>query len=124
MPRAWTSLLRAIAAIAATGWLAVGVSAAYAYLHNYILHRGFPVVSAPAGVPRGTLETVRFRSPAIDAASRYLVYLPPHYAAEAAGGRRFPVLYLLHGSPGNMKAFTDIGAANTRMDTLIADGRL
>jgi enterochelin esterase-like enzyme len=112
--------LRRIVALAAIGWLATGVSAAYAYLHGYVVRRGFPAVSAPAGVPRGALETVRFRSAAIGAESRYLVYLPPGYAAQAAAGHRFPVLFLLHGSPGAMTAFTTIGAADTRLDTLIA----
>jgi enterochelin esterase-like enzyme len=113
-------MLRRAIALTAIGWLAVGVSAAYAYLHGYAVRRGFAALSAPAGVPRGTLETVRFRSAAIGAASRYLVYLPPHYPS----GRRFPVLYLLHGSPGAMTAFTTIGAADTRLDTLIADGHV
>jgi enterochelin esterase-like enzyme len=34
------------------------------------------------------------------------------------------VLYLLHGSPGAMTAFTTIGAADTRLDTLLARGRV
>jgi enterochelin esterase-like enzyme len=82
------------------------------------------VTTTPAGVARGRVETVRFHSRAIGATSRYEVYLPPHYAAQAARGRRFPVLYLLHGSPGSMSAFTDIAAVNTRMNTLIARRRL
>lgn len=119
-----TTLLLRLIAMAATGWLAAGVSGAYTYLHGYALRRGFPPIAAPAGVPRGQLQTVHFRSSALGANSRYLVYLPPHYAAQAAAGTRFPVLYLLHGSPGSMTAFTSIGAANTRMDTLIADHRV
>jgi enterochelin esterase-like enzyme len=119
-----TRLLRRAAALVATGWLAAGLSGAYAYLHSYAVRRGFPAISAAAGVPRGTLETVRFHSPAIGADNRYEIYLPPHYASAAAAGRRFPVLYLLHGSPGALTAFTTIGVANIRMDTLIARHRI
>jgi enterochelin esterase-like enzyme len=124
MARIRIGLLRRAGVLAVTAWLAVGASAAYAYVHGYMVDRGFPALSTPAGVPRGTLEVVRFRSSAIGAVSRYEVYLPPHYAAQAAGGRRFPVLYLLHGSPGSMSAFTDIAAVNARMDTLIAQRRV
>jgi enterochelin esterase-like enzyme len=123
MARAWTRLARRAGALAAAGWLAVGASAAYSYIHGYIADRGFPALRAPAGIARGTLKVIRFHSPAIGARSRYEIYLPPHYAAQAARGRRFPVLYLLHGVPGSMSAFTDIAAANTRMDTLIAERR-
>jgi enterochelin esterase-like enzyme len=122
--RARISLLRRVGVLAAAAWLAVGASAAYAYVYGYILDRGFPAASTPAGVARGRLEVVRFRSRAIGATSRYEVYLPPHYAAQARRGRRFPAMYLLHGSPGSMSAFTQIAAANTRMDTLIARRRI
>jgi enterochelin esterase-like enzyme len=49
-----------------------------------------------------------------------LIYLPPHYRAQAARGRRFPVLYLLHGSPGATIGWVKIGAVDVRMNTLIA----
>jgi enterochelin esterase-like enzyme len=116
-------LRRGAAILAAAAWLAVGASAAYAYVHGYLVDRGFAPLST-AGVPRGTVEVVRFRSSAIGAGSRYEIYLPPHYAAQAARGRRFPVLYLLHGSPGSMSAFTAIADVNARMDTLIAQRRV
>jgi enterochelin esterase-like enzyme len=111
---------RVLVIVALTAWLGAGFSGAYAYLDGYTQHRGFPALTTPAGVPRGKVETVKFRSPAIGATERYEVYLPPHYRAEAARGRRFPVLYLLHGSPGAASGFVKIGAANVRMDTLIA----
>jgi enterochelin esterase-like enzyme len=75
-------------------------------------------------VARGTLETVRFYSPSLRRMDRYLVYLPPHYAAQARRGRRFPVMYLLHGAPGTMSSFTEIGAVDVRANTLIARHRI
>ena len=115
---------RAFLGLVVAAWFAVGLSAAYAYVHGYTVRRGFPVARVPAGTPRGTVETVSFRSQAIGATERYMVYLPPHYAAQAARGGRFPVLYLLHGSPGADGGFVTIGAANVRMDTLIARHRV
>jgi enterochelin esterase-like enzyme len=124
MARIRSGLRRGAAVLAATAWLAAGATGAYAYVHGYLRDRGFGSLSAAAGVARGTVEVVRFRSSAIGAASRYEVYLPPHYATQAARGRRFPVLYLLHGSPGSMSAFTNIAGVNVRMDTLIAQRRV
>ena len=93
---------RTLVAVTLAAWLGTGLSAAYAYLHNYDLHRGFTPLSTPAGIPRGRLETVRFYSPAVGHMNTYMVYLPPHYAQAARHGRRFPVMYLLHGSPGKI----------------------
>lgn len=106
-------------AIAVLAWILAGLLGGYTYLHRYNLYRGFVPLVTPAGVARGTLRTVRFHSAATGRRERYLVYLPPGYAAAARLGVRFPVLYLLHGSPGNLNAFTDIAAADVRSDVLI-----
>jgi enterochelin esterase-like enzyme len=119
-----SSWRRALLALAAVGWLVVGLSGAYAYVHGYVVHRGFPTLRTPAGVTRGTVETVGFYSPAIKRMDRYLVYLPPRDVAEARRGRRFPVMYLLHGAPGTMSSFTNIGAIDVRADALIARHRI
>jgi enterochelin esterase-like enzyme len=113
-------MIRVLVPLALAAWLGAGLSGAYAYVDGYTQSRGFPALATPAGVPRGTVETVAFRSNAIGATERYEVYLPPRYRAEAARGRRFPVLYLLHGSPGADSGFVKIGAADVRMNTLIA----
>ena len=109
----------AIAAIA-TVWLALGIAGAVAYVHRYAIYRGFPVPATPAGIPRGTIDTISFHSPATGADSRYMVYLPPGYARAAARGRRFPVLYLLHGYPGKMPVFVNVGAVNVASDVALA----
>src|ERR1700761_5267745 len=115
---------RALVVTALLAWFGAGLSAAYKYVDGYTQSRGFPALTTPAGVPRGTVETVSFRSAATGAQERYMVYLPPRYRAEAAAGRRFPVLYLLHGSPGADAGFVKIGAADVRMNTLVADRRV
>jgi enterochelin esterase-like enzyme len=113
---AGTAVLAVIAAV----WLAFGIAGAVAYVHRYAIYRGFPVPATPAGVPRGTIETVAFHSAAVGADSRYMVYLPPGYGREAARGRRFPVLYLLHGYPGKMPVFVNVGAVNVASDVALA----
>jgi enterochelin esterase-like enzyme len=50
----------------------------------------------------------------------YDIYLPPGYAAASARGRRFGVLYLLHGAPGWPRLFINAGALGVAIDTLIA----
>src|SRR3954469_914440 len=119
-----STMRRAWIAAATAAWLAAGLAGAAAYVHGYDLHRGFAPPRTPAGVPRGTLRVVAFPSAAIGRTEQYLVYLPAGYAAAAARGRRFPVLYLLHGAPGRMTSFTDVGAAQVAADTLIARHRI
>jgi enterochelin esterase-like enzyme len=117
---AGTAVLAALAGI----WVALGLAGAVAYVHRYAIYRGFPVPATPAGIPRGAIRIETFASEAIGATSRYMVYLPPGYAAQAARGRRYPVLYLLHGYPGKMPVFVNVGAANVASDVAIARHRM
>jgi enterochelin esterase-like enzyme len=105
-------------------WLIIGVFGAYVYGHRYQLYRGFPAPKTPAGVPQGTVRDVSFFSGALNGTHRYLVYLPPHYAQQAARGRRFPVLYLLHGDPGTPEVFIRAGALAVKEDVLLAQRRI
>jgi len=109
-----------LAGLLVLAWLLVGVSGAYRYVHRYDLYRGFAKPHTPAGVPRGTVSEVRFRSRALAATEHFDIYLPPGYAAAAAAGRRFPVLYLLHGFPGQPRVFVDAGAIGVDADVMIA----
>jgi enterochelin esterase-like enzyme len=67
---------------------------------------------------------VSFWSPSVRQRSKYLVYLPPNYAREAAHGRRFPVLYLLHGYPGKMPVWIHVDPVDVMSDVLIAHHRM
>jgi enterochelin esterase-like enzyme len=108
----------------ALAWLIIGLFGAYVYAHRYDLYRGFPAPKTPAGVPKGTVKTVNFYSPSLHATHSYIVYLPPHYAQQAARGRRFPVLYLLHGDPGKPDIFIRAGALAVKEDVLAAKGAI
>ena len=50
------------------------------------------------------------------------VYLPPAYFAPSHANQRFPVLYLLHGSPGIAIDWIRGGYADRTMDKLLHDG--
>jgi enterochelin esterase-like enzyme len=75
-------------------------------------------------VAPGRLVHESFWSPALGQKRSYLVYTPPGYAAQAARGRRFPVLYLLHGSPGTPKQFINIARVGIGLDQGLANHTL
>jgi len=115
---------RLIAIPFALAWIILGALAAYTYVHRYNLYRGFPAPVTPAGVPRGKVKSVNFVSRSLGSAHRYLIYLPPRYAAQAARGRRFPVMYLLHGDPGKPEVFTRAGALEVQENVLLHEHRI
>jgi enterochelin esterase-like enzyme len=100
---------------------AVGLAGAYAYWESYYQHRGFATVAFLPHAGRGQLQTVHFHSPALHRMADYLVYTPPGYDR---GTARYPVYYLLHGSPGRPVVFTDIAQLPVRMDNLISERRM
>src|SRR5438094_5650305 len=63
-----------------------------------VRHGHRAVVLIRPGIVR---EHLTFRSPALGGRhEQYDLYLPPGYDDPANRSRRYPVLYLLHGSPG------------------------
>ena len=116
--------LRLLVLAAAAVWLAAGLLGLARYVRAYSLYRGFPKPVTPAGIAAGTVEWLRFGSPALGHASKAEVYLPPGYARAAARGRRFGVLYLLHGHPGKPQDLFRAGAAATVADVLIHQHRI
>src|SRR5439155_25932276 len=73
-------------------------------------------------VRHGTLHVHRYESKALNGKSRGLmIYTPPGY--ETSGDKRYPVLYLLHGSGDNERGWTDVGLAHRVMDNLLADSK-
>ena len=54
----------------------------------------------------------------------FLVYLPPSYNTPQGQNKRYPTLYLLHGSPGRDSDMFTGGKADQAADTLIALGKI
>jgi enterochelin esterase-like enzyme len=105
-------------------FLTVGLAGVYRYVHSYWLYRGFPPPHDPAFVTQaGTFQTIHVRSSAIGGRNqRVVVYLPPDY--DQSPQRRYPVLYLLHGFPGNPDGFVRTIRVGVVEDTLLAEHKL
>jgi enterochelin esterase-like enzyme len=72
-------------------------------------------------IPHGEIHHHFYKSSVADDERDYYVYTPPGY--ESAGGREYPVLYLLHGFSDDASAWTAVGRANVILDNLIAQGK-
>lgn len=65
-----------------------------------------------------------FDSKALGAPMRFSIYLPPGYHDPEASGRRYPVVYLLHGVGDDERAWPRLGGVEATMDELIESGTL
>ncbi|MEC3911417.1 alpha/beta hydrolase-fold protein [Sphingobium sp. CR2-8] len=74
-----------------------------------------------ADVPHGLVSTLDYKSEALGIMRRAHIYTPPGY--EASDGRRYPVLYLVHGAGDSDDSWTSIGHAHLILDNLIAAGK-
>lgn len=79
---------------------------------NAVIHRGGR---------RGAVALLSFRSPALSEERGYVIYLPPDYPS---AGRRFPVLYLLHGALDWERSWQERADLGGVMDGLRASGRI
>ena len=80
------------------------------YAENYKVHK----------VAHGTVSKVWYNSPTADITRRMTVYTPAGYETS---GKRYPVLYLLHGIGGDEQAWMELGRASQILDNLIAQGK-
>lgn len=71
-------------------------------------------------MPHGTVSRVWYDSPALGLERRMTVYTPAGYET---GGKRYPVLYLLHGMGGDEEAWISLGRTAQILDNLIAQGK-
>src|SRR5579863_8414100 len=69
-------------------------------------------------VPHGALQIRTYESTPLRKLRRLYVYTPPQYDTEPT--RKFPVLYLRHGSGDNEENWSDTGRAGVILDNLIA----
>ena len=81
---------------------------------------GSPTVQEVRDVPHGAVDMNWQKSSVLNGETRAVwVYTPPGYAQENA--RRYPVLYLLHGSNDRPAGWIDVGRVNVILDNLIAE---
>lgn len=77
---------------------------------SQVLPRGEPQASIYVGNVRGTFRNMEFFTPSLEKEMPYFVYLPPDYESE---GRRYPVLYMLHGNSGSYEEWLAYGLIDT-----------
>ena len=99
----------------------VGLVGAYSYWESYYQHRGFATVAFLPHARKGRKLVVNFYSPALHRTADYLVYLPPGYDP---AHHRYPVYYLLHGSPGRPEVYYAIADLDVRLDNLLSQRRV
>ncbi len=81
-----------------------------------------PTFWEPHNVPHGAVEINWQKSSAIQGETRAMwIYTPPGYAKN---NRRYPVLYLFHGSNDTAAGWTTAGYANFVLDNLLADKKI
>lgn len=119
--RTWRRLaLRSLLIAPVLLFVVVGLSGAYRYVDNFWLYRGFEKPHDPAFVrAHGKLIVTHVKSSAIGGRNQKVaVYLPPGYATHPR--RRYPVLYILHGFPGNPVGLFETVRLGVVEDVLVA----
>src|ERR1035438_7561436 len=71
-------------------------------------------------VPHGAVAAVYYYSTVLKLMRRMKIYTPPGYEN---GNKKYPVLYLLHGSGGSDDSWSSEGRAGFILDNLIAAGK-
>ncbi|MBD0368938.1 MAG: esterase, partial [Flavisolibacter sp.] len=79
-----------------------------------------PLVHTIQNVPHGTVAYRYYTSPELGIRP-VLIYTPPGYEKEST--KKYPVLYLLHGTTDVEETWTKVGRANIILDNLIAQGK-
>lgn len=78
------------------------------------------LIHAIKNVPHGTLSYRYYNSKELGTRP-VVVYTPPDY--DKNPNKKYPVLYLLHGTTDNEETWTKVGRANIILDNLISDGK-
>jgi putative tributyrin esterase len=122
MSRAAVRWLAAVPVIAAL--IAVGLIGAYRYWNGFWLYRGYSPPKEAADVHvRGSAHTIYVRSAAIGGRhQKVLVYLPPGYRQHPH--KHYPVMYLLHGVPGEPEQFLRTERMGVLLDQFVAERRM
>ena len=86
----------------------------------FLIDGGTASLYAVADVPHGSVTRIWMPSEKLGMNRRMTVYTPPGYETS---GKRYPVLYLLHGMGGDEEAWPALGRAPEILDNLIASGK-
>jgi enterochelin esterase-like enzyme len=73
----------------------------------------------PRDVPHGNVASEKYDSKSLGFERKLTIYTPPGYSKE----KKYPVLYLLHGSGDDETGWIQKGSANVILDNLYAEGK-
>jgi enterochelin esterase-like enzyme len=73
-----------------------------------------------ADIPHGEIKVLQYDSKSLGTHRQVRVYTPPGYSA----GKKYPVLFLLHGIGGNDREWIQACHADNVIDNLLADGKI
>jgi S-formylglutathione hydrolase FrmB len=121
---AWARGLMALAVVALVV-LAASSSDLFIFSPDIGIHTSVVAHNKQGQEIAGTVVPASFISPALGDRSRsFLVYLPPSYETAVGKTKHYPVLYLLHGSPGGQIDWVTGGKAVDSANTLLASERI
>lgn len=86
----------------------------------FIIKGGLGDLYSVNNVPHGTVARRWYDSPVLEKSRRVTIYTPAGYETS---GKKYPVLYLLHGAGGDEEAWIALGRTAQIMDNLIAEGK-
>lgn len=117
----WLGVGGMVAALA----LASGSGNLFIFAPDIGLHNPPPLQSTNGLPTNGSVVQDSLVSPALGGKVKpFLVYLPPSYNTPQGRTKRYPTLYLLHGSPGKDVDWILGGKATESADTLIDEGKI
>jgi enterochelin esterase-like enzyme len=76
--------------------------------------------SLQRGIPHGNIDTIQYPSKTVGVNRKALVYTPPGFSR----GKKYPVLYLLHGIGGDEREWLNGGKPQVILDNLYAQGKI
>ncbi len=132
-----TGALLCVVLVAVTGLLAVGVGTGYLSDWRSLATAGSAVADDPTEVPTGTPATPPTPTTATTGAtwevtvpstergvpdSATYLYVPPGYSQDPTA--HYPVLYMLHGSPGTGADWFAAGHLDEVLDQLVTSGKI
>lgn len=80
-----------------------------------------PLIHSLQNVPHGNISYRYYNSATLERARQLLVYTPPGF--DMHDGKKYPVLYLIHGGSDTEETWTKVGRANLIADNLISQGK-
>jgi enterochelin esterase-like enzyme len=87
---------------------------------NIVKHAPQDFDSVRASIPKGEIDTLYYSSKTVGTTRKAVIYTPPGYSK----GKKYPVVYLLHGIGGDEKEWLNGGQPQVILDNLYAQEKI